>query len=249
MPEYSITKNIVLDYACQEAINTLCTNLSFLGTEKRRLLITSANPHEGKSFISLAVAMTLSKLGYSVVLVDADLRRSQLSSRYGITYDKDSTMGLTHYLAGKCPMGDTLHYSRTVPMCLIPVRRTVTNSLALLSTTRFSSLLDKLSSQFDFVIIDTPPLGAVIDAAEIAKHCDGSVLVIKYNTISHRDALEVKHQLERVECPVLGAVLNDVDFKSLSSKKYYNKSYYYRYENDYHAARNRASSTAQKKTP
>ncbi|MBP3645659.1 MAG: CpsD/CapB family tyrosine-protein kinase [Clostridia bacterium] len=249
MPEYSITRSITLDYACQEAINTLCTNLSFLGTEKRRLLFTSAHPHEGKSFVSLSVAMTLSKLGYSVVLVDADLRRSQLSSRYGIVYDKDSMMGLTHYLAGKCPMGDMLHYSRTAPMCLIPVRRTVTNSLALLSTTRFSALLDKLSSQFDFVIIDTPPLGAVIDAAEIAKHCDGSVLVIKYNSVSHREALEIKHQLERVDCPVLGAVLNDVDFKSLSSKKYYNKSYYYRYGNDYHTAAGRKTSAAMKKTP
>ena len=100
---------------------------------------------------------------------------------------------------------------------------------------QLSQLLDWLGDKFDFVLVDAPPVGMIIDAAEVAKSCDGVLFVINYNTISRREMLEAKQQIERTGCKILGAVLNNVSFDSYSSKKYYYKSYYNtHYESDYY---------------
>ena len=96
-------------------------------------------------------------------------------------------------------------------------------------------MLDWLSTKFDFVLVDAPPVGMIIDAAEIAKSCDGVLFVITYNTISRREMQEAKLQIERTGCKILGAVLNNVSFDTYTSKKYYYKSYYNsHYESDYY---------------
>ena len=85
------------------------------------------------------------------------------------------------------------------------------------------------------MLVDAPPVGMIIDAAEIAKSCDGVVFVINYNSVSRREMLEAKKQIERTGCQILGAVLNNVSFDTIASKKYYYKSYYNaHYESDYY---------------
>lgn len=78
MNQVELTRFPALDYACKEAMNTLCTNLTFVGGMRNRIMITSCNASEGKSFLSMNIMRTLAQLGHSVVLVDADLRRSQI---------------------------------------------------------------------------------------------------------------------------------------------------------------------------
>ena len=78
----------------------------------------------------------------------------------------------------------------------------------------------------DYVIVDAPPLGAIIDAAEIAKSCDGTLIVVNYDSVRRQELINVKEQLEQTECPILGTVLNMVEFDNYLSKKYYYKSYY-----------------------
>jgi len=234
MAKLEMTRLPALEYACQEAINSLCTNLSFFDAEKRVFMITSTKPHEGKSFISMNIAMTMASLGNRVVLVDADLRRSQVVTSYGIRSMGGKGYGITHYLAGKCKLGDALYETNLPGLFMMPVGRAVSNSLALLKTKCFHETLEKLKETVEFVIVDAPPIGAIIDAAEIAKSCDGAILVIRYNEVSRQEALESKLQIERAGCAVLGAVLNAVDFGSISSKKYYNKSYYTYYTNGYY---------------
>ena len=113
--------------------------------------------------------------------------------------------------------------------------REVGNSLSLLTSQKLSQLLEWLDSKFDFVLVDAPPVGMIIDAAEIAKSCDGVVFVINYNSVSRREMLEAKRQIERTGCQILGAVLNNVSFDTIASKKYYYKSYYNaHYESDYY---------------
>ena len=197
-------------------------------------MFTSVRPNEGKSFVAMQVAVALAKLGYPVVLVDADLRKSQLISAYGLKIDEGKGHGITHYLAGKCPMSGALYESDIRGLHIMPVGHVVSNSLALLNTERFRGMIALLRERYDFVIVDAPPVGTIIDAAEIAKSCDGSVMVVRYNEISRRDALEAKRQIERSGCPMLGAVLNAVGFDTLSSKKYYNKSYYTHYTSEYY---------------
>lgn len=223
-----------LDYACKEAINTLCTNLTFMGNDKRVLMFTSSQAHEGKSFLSMNCMRTLAQLGKKVVLVDLDLRKSQIHGKYGVQIQAGQGYGSVHYLAGMCSLNDALYETDIPGAYMIPIGREVTNSLALLSTPRLKRALDELKERFDFVLVDAPPVGVIVDAAEIAKHCHGTIFAVKYNTVSRRELAEAKMQIDRAGCPVLGAVLNDVDMDSLSSKNYYNKSYYTHYNSDYY---------------
>ncbi len=230
-----------LDYAAQEAINTLCTNLTFAGEDKRVIMVTSSHAHEGKSFITLNIMRTLASLGHKVILLDMDLRRSQLLSRYRVNVESDTKYGVSHYLAGMCELKDTIYTTNIENASMIPVGREVSNSLALLSTNRLDNMLAELRTMFEFVLVDAPPVGLIVDAAEIAKHVDGVLIAVKYNEVSRRELAEAKQQLERAGCNILGAVLNEVAFDSLSSKRYYNKSYYSSYET--------ISTTEKKKAP
>ena len=237
MFKLEITRFRELDYACNEAINTLCTNLIFMGSDKKKLMFTSCIAHEGKSFVSMNVMRTMSKLGRNVLFIDADLRRSQILTRYGLVAEEGDGQGLAHYLAGMAELEDVIYETDIPGAHMIPVGHTVSNSLALLNTTRLNDMLCKLEAHYDYIIVDAPPVGAIIDAAEIAKYCDGAVFVIKYNAVSRKELELAKHQIDRSGCTVLGTVLNDVEFDSLSSKKYYNKTYYSRYDSDYYKPR------------
>ena len=247
MNKLEMTRFPVLDYACKEAINTLCTNLTFAGSDMRKIMITSCQAHEGKSFLALCIQRTLAQLRHSCVLVDLDLRRSQISARYGMKITEGSGHGASHYLAGMCSLKDALYETDVPGAYMIPVGHEVSNSLALLSGQRLGHMLRELQTQFEFVIVDAPPVGVIIDAAEIAKSCDGVIFGIKYNFTTRKDLAEAKAQIARTGCEILGAVLNDVDVESLSAKKYYNKTYFTHYDSDYYKPSARSSKPAAKK--
>lgn len=228
-----ITRFKPLSYACAEAMNALCTNLTFAGKDKKVIMLTSAQAHEGKSFVTMNVMRTLAGLGHRVVLVDADLRRSQITSKYGLKLAEGNGVGLAHYLAGMCNVENVVYNTSIPNASIVPLGHEVSNSLALLSTDRLGKLLSYLRERFDYVLVDAPPVGVIIDAAEIAKSCDGTVIALKYNAVSRRELVEVKRQIDLSGCPVLGVVLNSVSFDSLSSKHYYHKSAYMSYESDY----------------
>ncbi|MDO4356662.1 MAG: CpsD/CapB family tyrosine-protein kinase [Clostridia bacterium] len=234
MKRLEIVRFQTLDYACSEAINTLCTNLSFSGAGVKKILVTSCESSEGKTFLTMNMMRTFAELGKRVVLVDADLRRSMIEAKYGLRFEGGKTIGLAHYLAGMADLDEILYEVGIPGAYMVPVGREVSNSLSLLSTPKFSQLLDRLAAQVDFVLVDAPPMGVIIDAAEIAKSCDGTVLAVKYNAISKRELIEVKQQIQMTGCPILGAVLNNVEFDSYSSKKYYYKSYYSNYAYGYY---------------
>ena len=129
---------------------------------------------------------------------------------------------------------------------MVPVGREITNSLSLLASPHFDELLASLAKKADYVIVDAPPLGAIIDAAEIAKSCDGSLIVVNYDSVRRQELINVKEQLEQTECPILGTVLNMVKFDNYLSKKYYYKSYYSYGYGAYDKAPHRGKNTASK---
>lgn len=224
MKHLELTALPTLDYKCEEELNTLCTNLSFYGRAVKRIMVTSCIASEGKSFITMNMMRTLASLGKRVALVDADLRRSMTDASYGVRYMQQDASGLTHYLAGLCELDEAL-YSTNIPGTLmVPVGHEVSNSLLLLNSERFTILLDRLSEIVDFVLVDAPPVGVIIDAAEIAKSCDGTLFVVQYNSIGRRQLLSAKQQIERTGCMILGAVLNNVTMDTYSSKHYYGKT-------------------------
>lgn len=231
MKKVNIRKFPPLSYASAEAINTLCTNLSFAGDGVKKIMITSCHASEGKSFITMNVMRSLAKLGKTVVLVDADLRRSVITSQFGLQFSREEeTLGLSHFLAGMADTEEVIYRTDIDNAFLVPVGRTVSNSLPLLSSPRFGALLNGLEQIVDYVLVDAPPVGLIIDAAEIAKSCDGTVIAVEYNSVHRRDLIEVKRQLEQSGTPILGVALNKVELDSYMSRKYYYKNYSANYE-------------------
>lgn len=105
--------------------------------------------------------------------MDCDLRKSQIAAKYGVRIQEGTGYGTVHYLAGMCGLNDVLYETGIPGAYMVPVGREVSNSLALLSTPRLRQMLKALEERFDFVVVDAPPVGVIIDAAEIAKSCDG----------------------------------------------------------------------------
>lgn len=235
MNNLEFTRFETLNYACEEALNTLCTNLTFAGKDKKVLMVTSSQPHEGKSFVSMNAMRTFASLGYRVALVDTDLRKSQISAKYGMRVTEGQGYGLAHYLAGMCTMENVLYETNIPNAYMVPIGRSVSYSLSLLTSDRLETLIEALREKFDYVIVDAPPIGIIIDAAQIAKFSDGVLIAVKYNSIGRRELAGVKDQVEKTGCPILGCVLNSVTFDSISSKHYYNRYYYYHYNSGYYA--------------
>lgn len=206
------------NYQIEEAYKSLRANLQFCGDDKKVIAITSCTPNEGKSSVSLQLAISLAESGKNVLFIDADLRKSVLlgSTKVG----QQTVKGLTHYLTGQSELQDVVYSTNIPKLYLIYSGPLPPNPAELLGGKNFRSFLKAVRKVYDYVIIDTPPLGNVIDSAVIAEECDGAILVIESDVISYRFAQEVKAQLEKSNCPILGVVLNKVDMQKQAYGKY-----------------------------
>lgn len=220
-------KNITKDYRSNEAYKTLRTNLEFSGSDNKAIVLTSSTPNEGKSTVSIGLALALVESGKRVLFVDADLRKSVLVGRHRVT---EEVKGLSHYLSGQADLNDVICRTQEAGLFVIFAGVIPPNPSELLGQKRFAHLIENAKANYDYVIIDAPPLGSVIDAAVISKVCDASVLVVAAKSVSYKFVRTVKEQLEKTGCPILGVVLNKVDMKQ---NKYYGKYYgnYYGNEN------------------
>lgn len=217
-----------LDYAGTEALNTVCTNMSFSGRNLKKILMTSCDAGDGKSYMTMYIAQNMAKRGKRVIVVDADLRRSAMVKRYAVSTENE-WVGLAHYLAGYNKLDEVVYQTNLDGLYILPIGRHVANPIPLLNTNEFAGMLDILAEKFDLVLVDAPPVGVVIDAAEMAQFCDGSILVVSFGDTRRRVLKTVKRQMEQSGCPIIGCVINKVTFDSLSSKKYYNYGYGYGY--------------------
>lgn len=215
-----------LDYSATEAYKSLRTNLQFCGEDKKVIAITSCTPNEGKSSVTMNLAISLADVGKKVLLVDADLRKSVLVGR---TKVKGMSKGLTHYLSRQASLIDVICSTNVPNFHMIFAGPVPPNPAELLGGKLFKEMIKSLRKIYDYILIDTPPLGSVIDSVVVAEECDGSVLVIESGVISYRFAQEVKGQLEKSNCPILGVILNKVD---MSKQRYYGK-YYGKYYGEY----------------
>ena len=231
MQKATIGKNLDLDYAGSEAINTICSNLSFSGKNIRKIIFTSCEPNDGKSFVSIQVAANMGRRGKKVLLIDADLRLSVMNAHYDIQLSGPGN-GLAHLLSGQCETEDAIYETNLPNLYLLPIGRDVSNPLSLIATPDFDELIRSVSEAFDYVFLDTPPIGLVIDSAQIARCCDGSVLVLEYNKTHRRALAEARKQMERTGTPILGCILNKVTMDRLSTKKYYGYGGQYGYGRD-----------------
>ena len=208
-----------LDFRVREAYKTLRTNLGFFGTDVKVIALTSCMEDEGKTSVSFQLAFSLAEAGKNTILVDADLRKSVMHGRYKATREK---YGLSHYLSGQIKLDDAVCVTNIPNLRVIFAGQFPPNPSELLEGENFKKLIDALRVQYDYIIIDTPPLGSVIDSAIVSRECDGVILVIESNAISYKFARNVKEQLDKAGCRILGCVLNKVEMKNSA---YYSKYY------------------------
>jgi len=210
-----------LDYYVEEAFKSLRTNIQFCGEDKKIIVITSSLPSEGKSSVSLNLAISLTEAGKRVLFIDADLRKSVLAGRLKVT---GQIKGLTHFLSKQEKLQEIICSTDINNLYFILAGPTPPNPAELLGGDLFDEMLAVVRKVYDYVIIDSPPLGSVIDSAIIAGKCDGAVLVVASDEVSYRFAQSVKQQLHKSGCPILGAVLNKVDRNATGKYgKYYGK--------------------------
>lgn len=219
MQTVALNRSMKDDYNYNEAVKTLRTNLQFCGNGIRVIMMTSSLPDEGKSDVSFALASSLAQIGKKTLLIDADIRKSILVSRYQLDQE---VCGLSQYLSGQKTMDEIIYGTSVEHLHLIFSGPYSPNPAELLEEDLFSSMIKQLREQYDYVIIDTPPMGNLIDGAIVATQCDGAVMVVESGAVSYRLVQRVKGQLEKSGCRILGAVLNKIDLEH-SSYGYYGR--------------------------
>ena len=206
MPTLAIAQKR-LDFAkkAEEHYNALRTNIQLSGDNLKVLAISSVKPGEGKSTTSTSIAWSFARAGYKTLLVDADVRNSVMS---GIFKSREKITGLTDYLSGSTDLSQGLCDTNVENLFVIQAGPVSPNPTALLQSENFNNMIDTLRKYFDYVIVDTAPIGMVIDAAIITQKCDASILVTAAGETKRRDVLKAKEQLEQTGTPFLGVVLN-----------------------------------------
>ena len=230
MNKISLENIEALDFRTQEAYKTLRSNIGFCGTNIQTIAVTSTVPNEGKSNVTLHLAISMAEAGYKVCFIDADMRKSVLVGKYKMGQVKE---GLTNYLSGQEDWEDCLCETEFDNLHCVFAGPVPPNPCELLGSNMFSSKLEELKETYDYILIDTPPLGSVIDGAVVAAMCDGAFIVIEYNKVSNRQIRKVKAQIEKTGCKVLGAVLNKVDMRNGGYFNKYYGNYYGKYYGGY----------------
>jgi len=215
-----------------ESYKTLRTAILLSSASKppKNIHITSMGPDEGKTVTSVNLATTIARSGYSVLLVDSDLRRPRIHSIFRL----NNLSGLSTYLAGSTSEIETVFKRPLTNLSVIPSGPIPPNPSELLGSQRMHELMRVLNEQFDFIIWDSPPLMTVTDSLILSKILDGTVLVIKagkttYEMVDRGLKVLKGRRAGDMESHMLGIVLNGLDLKK-------NDQYYYQYYSAYTAA-------------
>lgn len=231
IPQKSAKLCEYMPYSAREAFKRMRTNvLISLGekAEKTNIIgITSAQPSEGKSTVSINLAYSLAELGKSVIVLDCDLRRPAIHANLGIP----RAPGLTEVMSGAANLGKvvTRYKSSTgnTHFDLVVSGELPDNPSEILGSRNFLQLLNVVSDAYDVVLLDLPPVNAVIDAAVVAKLTDGLVLVIRENHCPRFVLQDCMEQLKYAKANILGFVMNGSTNGAGKRYKYGNA---YRYE-------------------
>ncbi len=230
-----------LSFAGKEAYKRLRTNLQFSFPENEGgcsvVGITSSQPAEGKSLTSINLAFSLAQLNKRVLLIDADMRRSSIDTKLGI----DAKPGLSNLLTDVNNSGGTIKEyvpeDESVGFSIIPAGDVPPNPSELLNSDRMARLIAKLRTMYDFIVIDLPPVGAVVDAQTVSRLVDGMLIVLREDHTSKYVLEECVQQLTLTNTKILGFVVNgsvDGASKGSSYGKYGKYGYYSNSYNSYY---------------
>lgn len=192
-----------------EAFRTIRNSIRFATLDKpvKSLLVTSAVPGEGRSFVASNVAISAVNGGKKVLIVDADLRRPSLHTYFGL----DNSSGLTDYLAGGVSLESIQKQSRISGLSVITTGTVPSDPAKLVESRRMHQLLEDLENAYDLVILDSPSVFTASDAIILGQYIDGTVVVVESGKTSRKDFADMTESLQKGGIVVVGAVLNKAE--------------------------------------
>lgn len=195
-----------------EAIRSLRTSVYFsvMNQGNNLVMVTSASPGVGKSFVTSNMAVVLANAGKKVLLIDTDLRKGRLHKAFGLS----NKAGLSEYLSQQSLESPTIHSNVIENLDVICRGKNVTHSSELLMGERFKQLLDKVKNQYDIVVIDTAPILAITDSAIIGKYVGTSLLIAFYGVNTVKDVDLSLKRFKQNDIEITGVILNGIDSKS-----------------------------------
>lgn len=223
----------------QNAVKTLATNIRFASVDNpvHSIVVTSSIPNEGKSTIAVALSEALASGGKSVLLVECDMRRRSIAGMLGV----HAQNGLYAVLSAQVELEDAVVRTSMRGVSFLDAEPHIPNPVDILGSRRFHSFVESLKSSYDYVIFDTPPLSAFVDAAVIGSVVDGALLVVRRNFVKREAVVSSLEQLKKAGANVLGTVLNYCENER--------SDYYYEYYNKSGSKRDQGSDMAAPQIP
>ena len=224
MEEVTLIANSDAKSPVSEAYRTIRTNIKFsniAGKELKTIMVTSATPNDGKSTTISNLAVVMAQAGHSVVVCDCDFRNPTQHKIFNLP-----NKGLSNCVATGSNVMDIIQRTNIPNLYVLTSGPVAPNPSELLSSQNMVDIFNELKQHFDYVLVDTPPIMPVTDAAVVSGKVDGTIMVIASGTVSPSIAVEAKTRLEQAGAHLLGVVLNKVD---VSGNSHYGYGYYYYY--------------------
>ena len=217
-------------FSVAEAYKLLRTNIMFSFSDEGRghvIGVTSSLQSEGKSSTAVNTAYALAESGAKVVLIDADLRRPSVASKLNLS----RTPGLTNTLVARGNWHELLQRNPLAPnMDVLTSGDVPPNPSELLGSSRMEQLVQELAKEYDYVIVDLPPVNVVSDAIAVSRYLDGVIMVVRNGVSEQRMLAEAMRQLNLVNVRVLGFVFRESTVGGSKYRKKYNYKYRYKYK-------------------
>lgn len=212
--------------AVQNAAKTLAANIRFASVDEpvSSIVVTSSVPNEGKTFVAIELARALAAGGKSVLILECDMHKRSLAAQLGV----HGRHGIYDVLSGEANVEDAVVPTTTQNLYFLDAEPNIPNPTDIISSKRFRGMLQALNTRFSYVVIDTPPIGAFVDAAVLGSMSDATLLVVRENFVRRDDLVAAFTQLKQAGANVIGTVLNCYDADS-GSYGYGGYGYYGRY--------------------
>ena len=231
MEEVTLIANTDAKSPVSEAYRTIRTNIKFsniAGRELKTILMTSATPDEGKSTTVSNLAVVMAQAGHSVVVCDCDFRNPTQHKIFSVP-----NKGLSNCVSTGSDVMEIVQPTKIPNLYVLTSGPVAPNPSELLGSQNMVDIFEKLKQYFDYVLVDTPPIMPVTDAAVVSGKVDGTILIIASGEVSPSIAVEAKKRLEQAGAHMLGVVLNKVD---VASTGHYGYGYYYYYGTEHESS-------------
>lgn len=214
-PDRALLARQEKDRIAIEAVRSIYSSLKVnpAVAQARVFLVTSTRPSEGKTFVATNLALIFSQHSERVLVIDADLRLPNVGPSLGFTGDG----GLSKWFNGEMTLEDAIVRDVAPGLDVLPVGLSCKNPTQVINNPKFLAMIEGLKGRYDRIFIDSPPIGAVSDALHLLPKVDGVLYVVRYNTVSLRNAVACLARLREAQAPLLGVVLNAMSLRMASA--------------------------------